>query len=36
MRAWMKADTRELKARTSRNFRMVMGSKPATILDFKS
>jgi hypothetical protein len=36
MRAWMKADTRELKALTSRNFRMVMGSKPATILDFKS
>jgi hypothetical protein len=36
MRAWMKADTRELKAITSRNFRMVMGSKPATILDFKS
>ena len=36
MRAWMKGDTRELKALTSRNFRMVMGSKPATILDFKS
>ena len=36
MRAWMKADTRELKALTSRNFRMVIGSKPAMILDFKS
>lgn len=36
MRAWMKADTRELKALTARNFRMVIGSKPAMILDFKS
>ena len=36
MRAWMKTDTRELKALTSRNFRMVIGSKPAMILDFKS
>ena len=36
MRAWMKADTRELKALTSRNFRLVVGSKPAMILDFKS
>lgn len=36
MRAWIGRDTRELKALTSRNFRMVIGSKPATLLDYKS
>lgn len=36
MRAWMTADTRELKALTSRNFRMVVASKPPMILDSKS
>lgn len=36
MRAWITADSRELKALTSRNFRMVVGSKPAMILDAKS
>ena len=36
MRAWVTRDTRELKALTSRNFRMVIGSKPAVILDYKS
>ncbi len=36
MRAWVSGDTRTLKAMTSRNFRMVMGSKPCAILDFKS
>ncbi len=36
MRAWVTGDARELKARTSRNFRMVMWSKPCAILDAKS
>lgn len=36
MRAWLTADTRELKALTSRNFRMVVASKPPMILDSKS
>lgn len=36
MRAWVAGDTADLKALTSRNFRMVMGSKPSAILDFKS
>ncbi len=36
MRAWVAGDTRNLKTMTSRNFRMVMGSKPCAILDFKS
>jgi len=36
MRAWVNADTRTLKALTSRRFRMVMGSKPCVILDAKS
>ena len=36
MRAWAGGDARELKALTSRNFRMVMGSKPSVILDAKS
>ncbi len=36
MRAWMSGDARALKALTSGNFRMVMGSKPSVILDAKS
>ncbi|QNM82670.1 DUF4440 domain-containing protein [Sphingomonas sabuli] len=36
MRAWLTGDTKTLKALTSRNFRMVVGSKPAVILDSKS
>ena len=36
MRAWVGGDTRALKSLTSRNFRMVMGSKPSVILDSKS
>ncbi|MBA3576264.1 MAG: nuclear transport factor 2 family protein [Sphingomonas sp.] len=36
MRAWIGRDVPTLKALTSRNFRMVIGSKPATILDSKS
>jgi hypothetical protein len=36
MRAWVNGDTRALKALTSRNFRMVVGSKPSVILDAKS
>lgn len=36
MRAWVAGDTRALKALTGRNFRMVMGSKPSAILDYKS
>ncbi len=36
MRAWVGRDARALKALTSRNFRMVMGSKPSVILDGKS
>lgn len=36
MRAWVAGDARTLKAMTSRNFRMVMGSKPSAILDCKS
>ena len=36
MRAWVGRDQRELKALTSRRFRMVMGSKPSAILDAKS
>ncbi len=36
MRAWVGGDARELKALTSRNFRMVIGSKPSVILDAKS
>ncbi|MDQ3482100.1 MAG: DUF4440 domain-containing protein [Pseudomonadota bacterium] len=36
MRAWIGRDLPTLKALTSRNFRMVIGSKPATILDSKS
>lgn len=33
MRAWVNGDAKTLKALTSRNFRMVMGSRPAAILD---
>lgn len=36
MRAWANGDTRELKALTSRRFRMVIGSKPCAILDASS
>ena len=36
MRAWINGDIKELKALTSRNFRMVMGSRPAAILDAPS
>ena len=36
MRACVTGDTAALKGLTSRNFRMVMGSKPSAILDFKS
>ena len=36
MRAWVTGDMKTLKALTSRNFRMVIGSKPAMILDSKS
>jgi hypothetical protein len=36
MRAWVSGDRQTLKALTSRNFRMVIGSKPAMVLDSKS
>ena len=36
MRAWMARDKRVLKALTSGNFRLVMGSKPPLILDARS
>jgi hypothetical protein len=36
MRAWVNRDAKELKALTSRRFRMVMGSKPCAILDATS
>lgn len=36
MRAWVSGDARTLKTLTSRKFRLVMGSKPCTILDSKS
>lgn len=36
MRAWVGRDVRALKALTSRRFRMVIGSKPAVILDARS
>jgi len=36
MRAWVGGDLRTLKALTSRNFRLVIGSKPCVILDAKS
>ena len=36
MRAWVNRDIKQLKALTSRNFRLVMGSKPSAILDATS
>ena len=36
MRAWITRDIKALKSLTSRNFRLVIGSKPAVILDYKS
>lgn len=36
MRAWVNGDLREMKALTSRKFRMVIGSKPCSILDASS
>lgn len=36
MRAWVTRDIKALRSLTSRNFRMVIGSKPAVILDYKS
>lgn len=36
MRAWVSDDARALKQLTARNFRMVVGSKPSAILDYKS
>ncbi len=36
MRAWVARDLRTLKALTSRNFMMVVGSKPSMILDSAS
>lgn len=36
MRAWMSRDHRTLRALTSRRFRMVIGSRPAAILDAQS
>ena len=36
MRAWVGRDARDLKALTSRNFMMLIGSKPCVILDARS
>ena len=36
MRAWVGGDLRLLKTLTSRNFRMLVGSKPSVMLDSKS
>ena len=36
MRAWVNGDSKTLKALTARSFRMVMGSRPAAILDTPS
>lgn len=36
MRAWIGRDTKTLKALTSRKFRLVIGSKPAVMLDARS
>ncbi|QDP19275.1 nuclear transport factor 2 family protein [Sphingomonas xanthus] len=36
MRAWAGRDPKELKALTARKFRLVMGSRPAAILDATS
>jgi hypothetical protein len=36
MRAWIAGDAKTLKGLTSRNFRLVIGSKPSVLLDYKS
>lgn len=36
MRAWIAGDLKTLKSLTSRNFRLVVGSKPSVLLDYKS
>jgi hypothetical protein len=36
MRAWVNGDLKSLKALTARNFRMVLGARPAAILDAPS
>ena len=36
MRAWVTGDTRALKTLTASNFRLVVGSRPAVILDARS
>lgn len=36
MRAWVHRDTRTIKKLTSRNFRLLIGSKPCVLLDSKS
>ncbi len=36
MRAWIGRDARVLKALTARNFRMVIGSRPSVMLDYRS
>ena len=36
MRAWVSKDIRALRGLTSRNFRMVVGSKPSVLLDTRS
>jgi len=36
MRAWVTGDVRALRSLTSRNFRLVIGSKPSVLLDAKS
>ena len=36
MRAWVAGDTKELKALTARDFILLVGSKPAMILDQRS
>ena len=36
MRAWVNGDARALKALTSSNFRMLVGSKPSVLLDATS
>lgn len=36
MRAWVRGDRRTLKSLTSRNFRLLIGSRPSVILDAPS
>lgn len=36
MRAWVQGDTRTIKKLTSRNFRLLIGSRPCVLLDAKS